>query len=102
MIVEIVPNPYQKKTLHCSVGDTGLRKFTFELFNNGVLLENLSNVSLVCENGEFPLREDDGWICDCTELLTSQEGLFPCKIKVESNEGVIYSEVFNLHCEVKP
>ena len=100
MILSLVPTQ-QIQTVHCSQGDTALRVWEFELYADGII-EPYGSASLVCSNGaEIPLTESDGkLICECTSELSAKTGLFPCKIKIQDGDEVLYSSLFQLHCEV--
>lgn len=103
MQISLIPND-EVRSIHCSQNDTQLRKWNFTLYANDVFVEPFGTASLICENGvEVPLTvEDNSLLCDCTEELSSQSGIFNCKIKIEDNKEIIYSQLFQLHCEVKP
>lgn len=86
---------------------------TFKTAMNGVYLyyelatpteEKFTKGHLICSNGaEIDLyKEDDMLVCECEESLTGESGIFDCKIKIESNNQLLYSALFKLHCEVKP
>lgn len=103
MQISLIPND-ENRTIHCSLNDTTLRKWSFTLYANDVLIEPFGTPSLICSNGaEVPLTIDNNsLLCDCTSELSSQAGIFDCKIKIENNNQLLYSALFKLHCEVKP
>ena len=103
MQVSMIPNG-NAVNIYCSQNDTELRKWSFALFSNDVLIEPFGDAFLVCENGtEIPLTVgEDELICDCTAELSSSSGTFKCKIKIEDGDKVVYSSMIKLHCEVKP
>lgn len=103
MQISLIPNE-EARIIHCSQNDTQLRKWSFTLYANDVLVAPFGTPSLVCENGaEVPLTiEGSSLLCDCTEELSSKSGVFDCKIRIEENNQIIYSQNFKLHCEVKP
>lgn len=103
MQISLIPND-EVRTIHCSQNDTQLRKWNFTLYANDVFVEPFGTASLVCENGaEVPLTIDgSSLLCDCIEELSSKSGMFDCKIRIEENNQIIYSQNFKLHCEVKP
>lgn len=103
MQISLIPND-ENRTIHCSLGDTTLRKWSFTLYANDVLVEPFGTPSLICSNGaEVPLTiENDLLLCDCTSELSSKAGVFDCKIKIEDNNQLLYSANFKLYCEVNP
>lgn len=103
MQISLIPNK-EARTIHCSQNDTQLRKWSFTLYANDVFVIPYGTCSLVCENGvEVPLTiSGNNLLCDCTQELSSKAGMFDCKIKIINNDEILYSSVFQLHCEVKP
>lgn len=103
MQISLIPND-EVRTIHCSQYDTELRKWSFTLYANDVFVAPFGTPYLICENGAIvPLTiEGNSLLCDCTEELSSKSGIFNCKIKIEDNNEIIYSQLFQLHCEVKP
>lgn len=67
MQISLIPND-ESRTIHCSLGDTTLRKWSFTLYANDVLVEPFGTPSLICSNGaEVPLTiKNDLLLCDCT------------------------------------
>lgn len=103
MQISLIPNE-DARTIHCSQNDTQLRKWSFTLYANDVLIAPFGTPSLICENGaEVPLLIDgNNLLCDCTAELSKDPGMFKCKIKIIDGEEILYSALFYLHCEVKP
>lgn len=103
MQISLIPNE-EIRTIHCSQNDTTLRKWSFTLYANDVLVSPYGTPSLICSNGaEIPLTIDNNsLLCDCTSELSSQSGMFDCKIKIVDNDEIIYSSLFKLHVEVRP
>lgn len=103
MIVDLVPSLTTQQIINCSQNDTKLRKWAFELSANNVLIQPNGSFSLVFPRGEIPLTKEGGsLLCDCTEELSAECGMFPCKIKITNGEEALYSSIITLHCEVKP
>ena len=62
-----------------------------------------STASLVTENAEIPLSNEDGvLIGKCTEELSSESGFFDAKIKLADEDGECYSNKIQLHIERSP
>lgn len=60
----------------------------------------INTASLVSEQAEIPLYEDDDiLIGECTTQLSSESGFIPTKIKYQDDSGVAYSQKINLHVE---
>ena len=60
----------------------------------------INTASLVSEQAEIPLYEDDDiLIGECTTQLSSKSGFIPTKIKYQDDNGVAYSQKINLHVE---
>ena len=60
----------------------------------------INTASLVSEQAEIPLYEDDDiLIGECTTQLSSESGFIPTKIKYQDDNGVAYSQKINLHVE---
>ena len=60
----------------------------------------INTASLVSEQAEIPLYEDDDiLIGECTTQLSSKSGFIPTKIKYQDDTGVAYSQKINLHVE---
>ena len=64
---------------------------------------SFTTASLVTENAEIPLSNEDGvLIGKCTEQLSSESGFFDAKIKLADEDGECYSNKIQLHIERKP
>ena len=64
---------------------------------------SFTTASLVTENAEIPLSNNDGvLICKCTEQLSENPGFFDAKIKLSDADGECYSNKLQLHVERKP
>lgn len=64
---------------------------------------SFTTASLVTENVEIPLSNDDGvLIGKCTEQLSSESGFFDGKIKLADDDGECYSNKLQLHVERSP
>ena len=101
MLISLIPNA-ERKTIHCSQGDTALRKWDFQICA-GSIIAPFGTASLVTPDTEISMTiDDDSYLCDCTEDLSAKAGMIPCKIKIEDDGDVIYSSLFYLHCEVRP
>ena len=84
----------------------------FKTAMNGVMLyyelatpteTSFTTASLVTENTEIPLSNEDGaLIGKCTEELSSQPGFIDAKIKLTDGDGTCYSNKLQLHVERKP
>ena len=60
----------------------------------------INTVSLVSEQAEIPLYEDDDMLIgECTTQLSSKSGFIPTKIKYQDDNGIAYSQKINLHVE---
>jgi hypothetical protein len=85
---------------------------TFKTAMNGVYLyyelateteTSFTTASLVTENAEIPLSNEDGiLIGKCTEQLSSESGFFDAKIKLTDSDGTCYSNKLQLHVERSP
>jgi len=84
----------------------------FKTAMNGVMLyyelatpteTSFTTASLVTENAEIPLSNEDGTLIGkCTEELSSQPGFIDAKIKLTDGDGTCYSNKLQLHVERKP
>ena len=64
---------------------------------------DIESASLVTENGETPLSNEDGvLIGKCTEQLSSESGFIDAKIKLADADGECYSNKIQLHIERSP
>ena len=64
---------------------------------------SFTTASLVTENAEIPLSNEDGvLIGKCTEELSSESGFFDAKIKLADEDGECYSNKIQLHIERSP
>ena len=64
---------------------------------------SFTTASLVTENAEIPLSNEDGiLIGKCTEQLSSESGFFDAKIKLADEDGECYSNKIQLHIERSP
>ena len=64
---------------------------------------SFTTASLVTENGEIPLSNEDGILVGkCIEQLSSESGFFDAKIKLADSDGECYSNKIQLHVERKP
>ena len=64
---------------------------------------SFTTASLVTENTEIPLSNEDGvLIGKCTEQLSSESGFFDAKIKLADEDGECYSNKIQLHIERRP
>ena len=62
-----------------------------------------THASLICEEGESTLYQDDDLlVCECTQDFSKDSGFKDCKIKFTSDDGVVYSNKIQLHIERKP
>ena len=65
--------------------------------------QGFTTASLVTENTEIPLSNEDGvLIGKCTEQLSSESGFFDAKIKLADEDGECYSNKIQLHIERSP
>ena len=64
---------------------------------------SFTTASLVTENGEIPLSNNDGvLIGKCTEELSAEPGFHDAKIKLSDSDGTCYSNKLQLHVERSP
>ena len=64
---------------------------------------SFTTASLVTENAEIPLSNEDGVLVGkCTEQLSSESGFFDAKIKLADEDGECYSNKIQLHIERSP
>lgn len=64
---------------------------------------SFTTASLVTENAEIPLSNEDGvLIGKCTEQLSSESGFIDAKIKLADEDGDVYSNKIQLHVERSP
>ena len=64
---------------------------------------SFSTASLVTENAEIPLSNNDGVLVGkCIEQLSAEPGFHDAKIKLSDNDGTCYSNKIQLHVERKP
>ena len=64
---------------------------------------SFTTASLVTENAEIPLSNNDGvLIGKCTEQLSENPGFFDAKIKLADDDGECYSNKIQLHVERSP
>ena len=64
---------------------------------------SFTTASLVTENGEIPLsNEDDVLIGKCTEQLSANAGFIEGKIKLSDEDGDVYSNKIQIHVERSP
>ena len=85
---------------------------TFKSAMSGVMLyyelstpteTSLTTASLVTENAEIPLSNEDGTLIGkCTEELSAEPGFHDAKIKLADANGECYSNKIQLHVERKP
>lgn len=62
-----------------------------------------TTASLVTENAEIPLSNDDGTLIGkCTEQLSENPGFIDAKIKLSDADGECYSNKLQLHVERSP
>ena len=79
---------------------TGM-KIQYELDTEQVT--EFTQASLICEDGESTLyQDDDCLVCECTEDFSKESGFKDCKIKFTNDDGVVYSNKIQLHIERKP
>ena len=65
--------------------------------------ESITTASLVTENGEIPLSNEDGTLIGkCTEQLSENPGFIDAKIKLSDSDGECYSNKIQLHIERSP
>lgn len=90
--------------ISCSQNDTKLRKWEFQLIKGDDVYTPSGNISLVCSNQvEVPMTiSGDTLYCDCTSELSQNSGSYDCKIKVETNDEVLYSARIILKVEARP
>lgn len=63
----------------------------------------ITTASLVTENAEIPLSNNDGvLIGKCTEQLSENPGFIDAKIKLSDSDGECYSNKIQLHVERSP
>lgn len=66
-------------------------------------VETFSVASLVTENAEIPLSNNNGVLVGkCTEQLSAEPGFHNAKIKLADADGECYSNKIQLHVERKP
>ena len=64
---------------------------------------SFTTASLVTENAEIPLSNDDGTLIGkCTEELSAEPGFHDAKIKLADADGECYSNKIQLHVERSP
>ena len=64
---------------------------------------SFTTASLVTENAEIPLSNEDGTLIGkCTEQLSENPGFFDAKIKLADADGECYSNKIQLHVERSP
>lgn len=64
---------------------------------------SFTTASLVTENAEIPLSNEDGvLIGKCTEQLSAEPGFHDAKIKLANDDGECYSNKIQLHVERSP
>ena len=64
---------------------------------------SFTTASLVTENAEIPLSNNDGvLIGKCTEELSAEPGFHDAKIKLSDSDGECYSNKIQLHIERSP
>lgn len=64
---------------------------------------SFTTASLVTENAEIPLSNNDGTLIGkCTEELSENPGFIDAKIKLSDSDGTCYSNKLQLHVERKP
>lgn len=64
---------------------------------------SFTTASLVTENAEIPLSNEDGvLIGKCTEELSAEPGFHDAKIKLADSDGECYSNKIQLHIERSP
>ena len=64
---------------------------------------SLTTASLVTENAEIPLSNEDGTLIGkCTEQLSENPGFIDAKIKLSDADGACYSNKLQLHIERSP
>lgn len=110
---------YADKSISTSVNDYIYIKDTsytdasaFKTAMNGIPLffelstyqeTSFTTASLVTENAEIPLSNEDGaLIGKCTEQLSAEPGFHDAKIKLSDEDGECYSNKIQLHIERSP
>ena len=64
---------------------------------------SFTTASLVTENAEIPLSNEDGTLIGkCTEQLSENPGFIDAKIKLSDSDGECYSNKIQLHVERSP
>ena len=64
---------------------------------------SFTTASLVTENAEIPLSNNDGTLIGkCTEELSAEPGFHDAKIKLSDSDGECYSNKLQLHVERSP
>ena len=64
---------------------------------------SFTTASLVTENAEIPLSNNDGTLIGkCTEELSAEPGFHDAKIKLTDSDGTCYSNKLQLHVERSP
>lgn len=64
---------------------------------------SFTTASLVTENAEIPLSNEDGTLIGkCTEELSENPGFIDAKIKLSDSDGDVYSNKIQLHIERSP
>ena len=64
---------------------------------------SFTTASLVTENAEIPLSNEDGTLIGkCTEELSAEPGFHDAKIKLSDSDGTCYSNKLQLHVERSP
>ena len=102
MRVDLIPGEPQG-TIKCSQHDTKLRKFEFTLYKDDEVYIPSGECSLVVKDTKYPLTlEGENLYCDCTEDMTSESGIFDCKIRIAENDEVLYSALFKMKVEARP
>lgn len=91
--------------LHCSQGDTALRKWRLPIYHGDVRWAiDADSVVLECSNGAEVTGEilGDFAVFDCTEDLSARAGAYSCRLRFTKGTDVLHTSHFALIVEGSP
>lgn len=103
--LNLIPKKTAPVIVSCSEGDTGLRKFEFEVYVRKERWNiDCDSVEMQISNGARVTGtvENNVAIFDCDETVSGKAGEFYGKLMFQKGEQVLYSASFVLLVEVKP